>query len=93
MIGAIKGKVISGGKKNFKNESGEDISYWRVLIADKDADYPMSLTVDNDLGEHILANEAQVNEYINKLCILTVNITKYQGQYKIKVTDIQPSKE
>jgi len=89
MIGGIKGKLLEAKKRSFKNESGEDIEYWRATIVDPDSEWPFYLTIDNTLGEHILTNPAQYEELKNKECMFTVRISVYKGQVKLKATDIQ----
>jgi hypothetical protein len=92
MRALLKTVVLNGRKRNFKNQEGEEIEFWALTLADSDNDYPMQVTIDSELAKHTIENPADAEQYIGKTCNLDIVISKFQGQTRLKVVDIQVAK-
>ena len=96
MIAVMKGTLSAVKKGMFTPQDGvnkgRNVDYWTIALQDNMGKI-LSFGFDFGQGEMMFGSETAQDKFVGKKVLVTCDITKWDGQLKLKGTSIQLAPE
>jgi len=79
--------LVGTRKGSFTGREGNNIDFWRITLRDENGD--VEFTIDYQLGENLFGTVKGIEALKYKHVVVEGYITSFQGNLRVKGTDIQ----